>query len=249
MKSTKPISAGDQIFNDYGPLPRSDLLRMYGYVTKNYSQYDVVELSYDLLLEVANKKQSNNTVAPSWQRRADQLDELGLLDDGYAIPRPASSVTDLSPHDDSDDEDVIPAQLHMLLRALTSHDQDKGWMKKPKDAVTIEEAALLQTALMKRLTEYSTTLDFDTELLRKLDDGTETLENITPQGTDPSRVFMALQVRSGEKEILHQLISLCQNHIQRKTEEIARIGSSKRKFTPDSAEPSKKAARKGNHHR
>jgi len=53
MKATRNIQAGDEIFNDYGPLPRSDLLRMYGYITDNYSAYDVVEVSADLIENVA----------------------------------------------------------------------------------------------------------------------------------------------------------------------------------------------------
>lgn len=39
--------------NDYGPLPRSDLLRRYGYVTDNYKQYDVVELGSDEIVQLA----------------------------------------------------------------------------------------------------------------------------------------------------------------------------------------------------
>lgn len=53
MKAVKPISRGEEIFNDYGPLPRSDLLRRYGYITDDYALYDVVELSSDLILERA----------------------------------------------------------------------------------------------------------------------------------------------------------------------------------------------------
>lgn len=53
MKATKDIKAADEILNDYGPLPRSDLLRMYGYITDNYSAYDVVEISADLIENVA----------------------------------------------------------------------------------------------------------------------------------------------------------------------------------------------------
>jgi SET domain-containing protein 6 len=75
MKSTKTIAAGEQMFNDYGPLPRSDLLRMYGYVTDNYAKYDGVELSHDTLLEVAGKKHDNTNKA--WLKREEQLDELG----------------------------------------------------------------------------------------------------------------------------------------------------------------------------
>lgn len=53
MKSTKPIQKGEEIFNDYGELPRSDLLRRYGYVTDNYSQYDVVEFPLETICHVA----------------------------------------------------------------------------------------------------------------------------------------------------------------------------------------------------
>ncbi|EKG16157.1 hypothetical protein MPH_06594 [Macrophomina phaseolina MS6] len=51
MEAVTNISAGDEVFNDYGSLPRSDLLRRYGYVTPNYEQYDVVEIPADLILE------------------------------------------------------------------------------------------------------------------------------------------------------------------------------------------------------
>lgn len=60
MKATKPISAGDEIFNDYGPLPRSDLLRMYGYVSDSYSQYDIVEIPTDLIQDVAADLSTNS---------------------------------------------------------------------------------------------------------------------------------------------------------------------------------------------
>jgi N-lysine methyltransferase SETD6 len=53
MKATRPILAGDEIFNYYGPLPRSALLRMYGYITDNYAQYDVAELSSQTVYDVA----------------------------------------------------------------------------------------------------------------------------------------------------------------------------------------------------
>lgn len=51
MEAVIDIKAGEEIFNDYGSLPRSDLLRRYGYVTPNYEQYDVVEIPIDLIVE------------------------------------------------------------------------------------------------------------------------------------------------------------------------------------------------------
>lgn len=52
MRAIKPIMAGAEIFNDYGEIPRADLLRRYGYVTDNYVQYDVVELPLALICAV-----------------------------------------------------------------------------------------------------------------------------------------------------------------------------------------------------
>lgn len=53
MVALKPIRKGEEIFNDYGPLPRSDLLRRYGYVTDNYKKYDVVELGSGEIVQLA----------------------------------------------------------------------------------------------------------------------------------------------------------------------------------------------------
>lgn len=51
MKALKPVKKGEELLNDYGPLPRSDLLRRYGYLTPGYSKYDVVEISQELVTE------------------------------------------------------------------------------------------------------------------------------------------------------------------------------------------------------
>lgn len=53
MKAIKPINPGAEIFNDYGEIPRADLLRRYGYVTDNYAPYDVVELPLEFFCEAA----------------------------------------------------------------------------------------------------------------------------------------------------------------------------------------------------
>lgn len=237
MRATKPISQGEQIFNDYGPLPRSDLLRMYGYLTDNYAQYDVVEISYDLLLEVSGKKNSSE---PTWLQKEEQLDELGLLDDGYAIPRPEQGLS-------TPLHDAIPGELHMLLRAMCAHDKDgRASLKKPKDPITIEEAALLQSILTKRITEYSTSYEADQAIWTNVNhpdpDGAD-----LPSGKSLQRCSMALQVRMGEKEILHQLISICQEHIKQKSNEPSGLHGnvlSKRKHDGESNTQSKKVARR-----
>lgn len=53
MYSIKPIQEGEEIFNDYGDIPRADLLRRYGYVTDNYAPFDVIELSLESICRAA----------------------------------------------------------------------------------------------------------------------------------------------------------------------------------------------------
>lgn len=53
MIAIKPIEKGEEIFNDYGQLPRSDLLRRYGYITDRYEIWDVVEVDSGLIVRKA----------------------------------------------------------------------------------------------------------------------------------------------------------------------------------------------------
>ena len=55
VTSLRPIKAGEEVLNYYGPHPNSDLLRRYGYVTQKHSRYDVVELSWDTTLSVTRQ--------------------------------------------------------------------------------------------------------------------------------------------------------------------------------------------------
>lgn len=59
MKAIKPIREGEEIFNDYGEIPRADLLRRYGYVTDNYAPFDVVELSLNDICQAADLSNSD----------------------------------------------------------------------------------------------------------------------------------------------------------------------------------------------
>lgn len=54
MIALRPIKQGEEILNDYGQLPRSDLLRRYGYVTDRYRKWDVVELSIETVTEACH---------------------------------------------------------------------------------------------------------------------------------------------------------------------------------------------------
>ncbi len=55
MIALKDIALGQQIYNDFGQLPRSDLLRRYGYVTDNYKRWDVVEVDIETITQAADE--------------------------------------------------------------------------------------------------------------------------------------------------------------------------------------------------
>jgi hypothetical protein len=51
VTALRPIKAGEEILNYYGPHPNSELLRRYGYVTPRHARYDVVEIPWALVEE------------------------------------------------------------------------------------------------------------------------------------------------------------------------------------------------------
>lgn len=61
MQAIKPIQEGEEIFNDYGDLPRADLLRRYGYITDNYAPFDTMELSFESVCHAADHEPSDLT--------------------------------------------------------------------------------------------------------------------------------------------------------------------------------------------
>ena len=72
MIALKPIKKGAQIFNDFGQLPRSDLLRRYGYVTDRYKMWDVVEINIASVTTAAaqhhdlSDEERKQRVPPQW---------------------------------------------------------------------------------------------------------------------------------------------------------------------------------------
>ena len=62
MTAIKQIASGDQIFNDFGELPRSALLRLYGYTTDRYKQWDVVEIPEPLIISAIDSTEDGESL-------------------------------------------------------------------------------------------------------------------------------------------------------------------------------------------
>lgn len=198
MKAIKPIQQGEEIFNDYGEIPRADLLRRYGYVTDNYAVYDVLELSLETICEAAGLPNADVESQP----RLEFLASLDILDDGYVIPRPVNANPSL--------QDILPAELVILLATLTlSAEEFKQRVSKdkaPKPALDANSTAILIKALQKRQEQYATSLADDLQLRASLSPLPETGD--VDEGA--RRVRMALQVRIGEKEVLQAVLGMLQ---------------------------------------
>ncbi|KAF2086966.1 RuBisCO-cytochrome methylase [Saccharata proteae CBS 121410] len=199
MESITDIKKGDEIFNDYGALPRADLLRRYGYVTPNYAQYDVVEIPTDLLVSTvkADSKLSQDEI----DEKLAYLEEQDLLESGYDITRAAAAATDF-------EEDPLTAavssELVLLVATLLLPSSEFARMSKkskfPRPDITPRIASILASTVATRASQYATTLEQD--------------RVIAAHGSFQGRHAMALAVRMGEKEILEEVAGLLAKKIQ-----------------------------------
>lgn len=173
MKTICAVASGFELFNDYGPLPRSDLLRRYGYITPNYAQYDVVEIGSPLIID----KASASLEDADKMARIDYLLDQDVLDDSFDLDTSCS----------------VPDEVLVLVRTLLlSPDEFKRHRdaaKLPKPVLSEAAARALAEVLDARLKDYPTTLEYDKSLLAE-------------DGRVQGREHAAVAVRLGEKQIL-----------------------------------------------
>ena len=200
MKTIKPIKKGEELFNDYGPLPRADVLRRYGYITDNYAQYDVVEISNDLIKEVAKTELSISGNA--FDRRMDFLGEYGLDEDSWDIAR--------SSNEDGQFSEEFRIFLNTIITSEPDLDRLKQKDKLPKPESSKDAMRLLRAVLLRRMSMYPSEQPDMTE----------------PNGSDgvnsddraERRRKMALAVIEGEKQVLQEALDTIDEPINRKEE-------------------------------
>ncbi|KAF2811482.1 SET domain-containing protein [Mytilinidion resinicola] len=193
MKALKPIMTGEEIFNDYGPLPRSDLLRRYGYVTDNYTPYDVVEISLELVCDII--KNEGKIDESSIENRIEYLDERGVVTSGYDISVPSIHTSVAS---------VLSPELIILVESLLLPEAE--WARCKKNIISTETlspngAETLLKIVKARAAQYSTTLAEDFSEISNLRN--QIGESHRLSGSEKRRI-MAKEVRHGEKHILDE---------------------------------------------
>ena len=136
MEATKPIQRGEEIFNDYGALPRAALLRMYGYITNNYTQYDLVELSTETIYAAARDSRKGKSLPMP------DLEDFCGVEDGYSLSLPEKGMTLTQ---------ALHLDLQMAFNAFASGDPDD--LERGRE-LSLIGVALLQDVLVKRLKCY-----------------------------------------------------------------------------------------------
>ena len=191
MRTVKLIAKGEEIFNDYGQLPSSDLLRRYGYVTGNYAPYDVAEISTEAILaafrtraiQIPNLEQLSDQ---DFEKRVELTAREGVFEDSYDLAHPGPDGPSIP--------DELLAFLYLLLvdsKTLESISTSQGSLPSRSKLATELVGQVLVLLLRAREKEYDTTLEEDEKL------ETENLNR---------RTKMAIQVRMGEKTVLRDAI-------------------------------------------
>jgi len=194
MTSLRPIEAGEEVLNYYGPLPNSDLLRRYGYTSTKNRAHDIVELRWRNITEAVK---AHVAVTDDEIRSAlasfgeDDLEDSFVLEaepvepssEGL-LPRKLTAVK------------TIPEDLAAQTTALLDELKQIKPSLKQESSVTLWD--VFRTAMVSRLAEYSTTATEDEKLLR---DAT-------------GRKRMAIEVRLGEKRILQAALELVDQELK-----------------------------------
>jgi SET domain-containing protein 6 len=193
LRSTLP--AGSEVLNYYGPLPTSELLRRYGYVTPQHHRYDVAELPWSLVRTALIQQLSvSEDIVSDVEAKLEANEEF---EEYFIIERDSGEP-------DSEGQLTYPVQLRDVSPELEEQVKAvfKG-IKKQKPELFSEKRkrgddykSIVAKALTAKLTMYSTTVEEDEELLERNDLG--------------KRHRMATAVRLGEKKLLREALDLLQ---------------------------------------
>ncbi|KAH9920155.1 SET domain-containing protein [Fomitopsis serialis] len=162
MVTTKPIKAGEQIWNTYGDLPNSDLLRRYGHVDLVPvpqplgglgNPADVVEIRGDLAVAAVTDGQSTSLGerVDWWLENAD--DDTFVIGTDCELP-----------------EDLV-SFVRLLLMPLDEWGKTSGKAKLPKPKVDLGVLTVIEKTLARRMQDYPNSLVEDEQLLESANDG------------------------------------------------------------------------------
>ncbi|PHH78254.1 hypothetical protein CDD82_3150 [Ophiocordyceps australis] len=187
VTSLRPIKAGQEILNYYGPHANSELLRRYGYVTAKHACYDVVEIPWAIVKNAVadHVGVSEQTIQDACNRLDEEdLEDVFFLERETCVPSSDGTLASRAFVQD------LPVELHQQLKLLLKalHKGNAGLAKdKRKRDDSIRE--IMIKSLLAVEAQYSTRPAQDEAILR------EALGQ---------RKRMAVEVRLGEKKLLQE---------------------------------------------
>lgn len=198
--SLRPIRAGEEILNFYGPLSSAELLRRYGYVTEKHARWDVVELAWETFeARLSDKFFAGDKLAPEqWaavqvRLRADEDFEEGFVLERYSPdPSPAGLLEEPAVFSGLPDE--LGEQLKLFFKAVKKvTGGNNGIALRALEDKAYRKEILFETAhkaLADREKQYGSSLEEDEQLLAS--------------GQIEGREKMAVWVRRGEKQVVRE---------------------------------------------
>jgi len=180
MRSIRTISKGEQIYNTYGNLPNSDLLRRYGYVIPS-SRDDIVEIPCEMIVDTISSLSKDQV-----RRRIDILDEEGIFEE-YSSQNYRSNYYRAFeiPYSGK-----VPEEMYLFCVAMMAEELDTTTIPEVEKTEQLRMAVL--DVLGARLAKYETSIEDDEGLLLRTD--------------LPLRKRMAIEVRLGEKRIIRKAV-------------------------------------------
>jgi len=206
----RPIQAGEEILNYYGPLSNGELLRRYGYTSPLHRRFDVAEVPWSYVLAGLESE-----LGLSSADTEDILDKIDLdavhgmftFDRNLGGPDETGRLSPLPPKGAFDE---LPEDLKETVNAFFKAGRKvRPHLFPPRDKETLQRVGLpaeralnaVGSAVTRRLADYSTTVDDDACAL------TSTKTNCS------LRERMAFEVRMGEKRLLQEVLDWLDSEI------------------------------------
>ncbi|KAF7539180.1 hypothetical protein G7054_g2362 [Neopestalotiopsis clavispora] len=216
VTSLRPIVAGEEIYNYYGPLSNGDLLRRYGYVTEKHMRHDVVELPWDMVLSAL--KEQLRLDEKVWGKAINDLEDEEI-EDVFVLDRDMEGPDSQGRlHGEKEFRHLpedLQEQIAALLKAVRKTTPEAIPDKRKRDEISI---TAIHRALQLRLAQYSTNESQDIAIAQEADNWIRTAlasgANVIPETVRTAhRKKMATVVRVGEKNILNEAIQLAERKL------------------------------------
>ena len=202
MTSLRDIEAGEEVLNYYGPLPNAELLRRYGYTSLKHERYNVVEIDWPTVKEEVVHPQhwtaeETRVLIPILQKF--EVDEGLSEEDGFILEREAGDPTEeglcpLQATFENFPDDLIGLINDIVTQTLNRSEKKRSRSEETHDdLVKSKMLGILRCLTQKRLNQYPTSINQDTDLLES--------QKLT------KRQIYGINVRMGEKQLLTEALA------------------------------------------